>query len=120
VCLYVAEGTKRNRNAVSIGNSDAAVLKVSVRWLRRLSDRRLTFWLQYHADQDVAELQRHWAVALEIASPQEIRLQRKSNSNQLSGRTWRSVHGVLTARVDDTLLRARLQAWMDLIRAEWG
>jgi hypothetical protein len=51
--------------------------------------------------------------------PQEIKLQRKSNSNQMKGRSWRSVHGVLTARVYDTLLHARVQAWMDRIRDEW-
>jgi hypothetical protein len=48
-----------------------------------------------------------------------IRLQRKSNSNQLTGRIWRSRHGVFMVRMQDTLLRARLQAWMDRLRSEW-
>jgi hypothetical protein len=48
-----------------------------------------------------------------------IKLLRKSNSNQLRGRQWRSRHGVLTVRAFDTLVRARLQAWMDRLRAEW-
>jgi hypothetical protein len=51
--------------------------------------------------------------------PSAIKLLRKSNSNQLSGRAWRSRHGVLSVRVQDTLLRARMQAWMDRLRAEW-
>jgi hypothetical protein len=31
----------------------------------------------------------------------------------------RSVHGVLSIRVDDTLLRARSQAWIDHVRGDW-
>ncbi len=33
---------------------------------------------------------------------------------------WRSVNGVLTIRVCDTSLRARLQAWMDIVRGRVG
>jgi hypothetical protein len=77
-----------------------------------------TFWIQYHADQDLDELRAFWGEVVR-ADPQEIKLQRKSNSNQLKGRTWRSVHGVLTARVNDALLHARMQAWMDRVREEW-
>jgi hypothetical protein len=51
--------------------------------------------------------------------PDAIAVQRKSNSNGLAGRTWRSRHGVLTVRTSDTLFRARLQGWMDRIRETW-
>ncbi len=51
VCLYIAEGYKRNRNEVSICNSDAAVMRVATRWLSKLTETRLRFSLQYHADQ---------------------------------------------------------------------
>jgi hypothetical protein len=61
---------------------------------------------------------RFWGAQLGIR-PEEVRMQRKSNSNQLTGRTWRSVHGVLTVRVCDTLLRARLEGWMDRLRESW-
>ncbi len=37
VCLYIAEGYKRNRNAVSVCNSDPAVVVLCDRWIRRLS-----------------------------------------------------------------------------------
>lgn len=119
VCLFIAEGHKRSRNRVSVANSDAAVVRVCQRWLMRLSVRPLTYWLQYHADQDLEELQRFWSCELRI-DPHQVRLQRKSNSGQLNGRTWRSVHGVLTVTANDTLLRARMQAWMDAIRSTWA
>ena len=38
VCLYVAEGYKRDRNTVSICNSDPAVMQMATRWIRSLSN----------------------------------------------------------------------------------
>jgi excisionase family DNA binding protein len=118
VCLYIAEGYKRRRHTVQICNSDPAVMQVATGWIRRLTDKRLGFSIQYHADQDLAELCKFWSGTLGI-DPGAIRLQRKSNSGQLTGRTWRSQHGVIAVRVHDTLFRARLQAWIDLLRSEW-
>jgi hypothetical protein len=57
VALYIAEGSKRDRNRVAICNSEPAVIALATRWLRRLTDRPLTFWIQYHADQNLSELQ---------------------------------------------------------------
>jgi hypothetical protein len=118
VNLYIAEGYKRHRNIVSVCNSDPAVVAICDRWLRQLSSKSPEYWVQYHADQDLEELCRFWSDELGIR-PDQIRLQRKSNSNQLAGRTWRSVHGVLTVRVCDTPLRAKLNGWMDRLRESW-
>jgi hypothetical protein len=119
VCLYVAEGSKRDRNVVALGNSDPAVVALATRWFRHFASNPLTFWIQYHADQDPAELSRFWADAVD-ARPDGIRHQRKSNSAQLSGRSWRSPHGVLTVRACDTIFRARLQGWIDRLQEEWS
>lgn len=118
VCLYVAEGYKRSRHTVSICNSDPAVMRIATRWMRSLTEKAPVFSLQYHADQDIDELRRFWGATLHCA-PETIRLQRKSNSNRLSGRSWRSRHGVIAVSVYDTLLRARLEAWIDCLKAEW-
>jgi hypothetical protein len=99
-------------------NSDPAVVKLCDQWLRRLSSKRRTYAIQYHADQELAALRSFWAEALGIDGS-AIRMQRKSNSNQLAGRTWRSEYGVLGVTVNDTLLRARLSAWMDSLRDAW-
>ena len=119
VCLYLAEGSKRHRNEVQVCNSDPAVMKLCDTWLRRVTCKSLHYSIQYHADQDLDELRGFWAGALDI-DPDTIRLQRKSNSNQLAGRTWRSVHGVLAVAVYDTLLRARVGGWMDCLRESWS
>jgi hypothetical protein len=118
VCMYIGEGYKRNRNRVSIANSDHRVVVLATRRLRVLSQSKLPFSVQYHADQDLRELSVFWASTLGI-DPQEVRMQRKSNSGRLGGRTWRCKHGVLTVTTCDTLLRARLQAWMDCVKEQW-
>jgi hypothetical protein len=75
--------------------------------------------IQYHADQHTEELKAFWAAKLGI-HPDPIRFHPKTNSSQLRTRTWRCVHGVVAVAVHDTLLRARLQAWMDRVFASWG
>jgi transcriptional regulator with XRE-family HTH domain len=118
VCLYIAEGYKRDRNVVAICNSDPAVLQLASHWLRRLTSKPLSFSIQYHADQDLDELRGFWDETLGIGLD-AIRFQRKSNSGQLNGRAWRCRYGVLTLRVSDTSLRARLEAWIDRVKGEW-
>jgi hypothetical protein len=118
VCMYIGEGYKRDRNVVSIGNSDPRVVALGTRWLRALASNKLMFSVQYHADQDLAALRRFWGATLEVDA-ETIRLQRKSNSGKLSRRIWRCKYGVCTVRTSDTLLRARLQAWMDCVQQDW-
>jgi hypothetical protein len=118
VVLFMTEGFKRNRNVVSIANSDPVMIELATRWMRALSKRKLAYSIQYHADQDLEMLRGFWGNRLRI-DPQSILLQRKSNSNRLTGRTWRSQFGVMTVCTHDTYLRARLEAWMDCLRREW-
>jgi transcriptional regulator with XRE-family HTH domain len=118
VALYIAEGYKRNRNTVSICNSDPAVMQVGTLWISRFSRRKLTFAVQFHEDQDLTELTRYWGDQLNI-SPGAIRLQRKANSGALGSRIWRSRYGVIAVRAQDTIFRARLQGWIDRLEEEW-
>jgi hypothetical protein len=118
VSLYIAEGYKRDRNVVSIGNSDPAVVKFVADWIRRLSDRPIDCGLQFHADQKPSDLVRFWSQLLDV-DPERIRLQRKSNSSQLRYRKWRCQYGVMTVRINDTTFRARLQGWIDSIKGQW-
>ncbi len=118
VVLYMAEGTKRQRNKLAFVNSDARMIKLAYTWLKRLSSRSFFYGLQYHADHDVDELKCYWADMLGI-SPDDIHPTRKSNSGQLEGRQFRSVHGLLTVETGDTYLRAKMQAWMDIVKSQW-
>jgi hypothetical protein len=118
VCLYIGEGYKRNRNRVSIANSDPAIVVFAARWITQLSDRPLDCSLQFHADQDPRKLKTFWSERLSV-DPGQIRLQRKSNSNKLATRKWRCQYGVMSVGVNDTALRARLQGWVDSIKGQW-
>jgi hypothetical protein len=118
VCLYMAEGYKRSRNKVGVCNSDPAIVALCANWVRRFARNPVRYSIQYHADQDLEDIQRFWARRLGVR-PNEIRLQRKSNSGRLTGRTWRSRYGVLNVTVGDTLLRARLEAWMHSLQEQW-
>ena len=119
VCMYIGEGDKKSRGTVAVGNSDPPVVALATRWIRELSNRKLEFRLQYHADQDPDELVAFWSSYLR-EDPGLFTLQRKSNSNQMTGRIWRSRYGVLTVASHDTYLRQRLQAWMDRVRWKWS
>jgi hypothetical protein len=118
VVLYLAEGYKRDRNKVSICNSDSAVLVVAYHWMRQFTTRKFRYQIQYHVDQDVDELKQYWANVIGI-KPEQIAVQRKSNSGKLVGRQFRSVHGVFEVSVGDTQFRAKLQAWMDFLKQQW-
>jgi transposase-like protein len=118
VCMYIGEGYKRSRNSVCISNADPRVIVMATRWLRALSSNKCCFAVQYHADQDPVKLARFWASTLEV-EPNDIRMLRKANSGQLGGRVWRCKHGVMAVTTNDTLLRARLQAWMDCLLEQW-
>lgn len=118
VCMYIGEGYKRNRNVVALCNSDPAVARLANRWITKFSTNPVTYSIQFHADQNLDELRAFWAAELSIAAG-EIRMQRKSNSNQLNGRTWRSKFGVITVVANDTMFRARLQGWIDCVTEQW-
>ena len=84
VCLYMAEGYKRCRNSVAVCNSDPVIVALCARWVRHFARNPVTYSVQYHADQDLTGLQTFWATVLGVR-PEEIQLQRKSNSGRLSG-----------------------------------
>jgi hypothetical protein len=118
VCLYIAEGYKRSRNSVSLANSDAGVIKLADAWIRQFARNPVRYSVQHHADQDFDALAAYWGAELDVPAA-AITFQRKSNSSQLRSRTWRSRYGVLTVRSADTILRTRLQGWIDRIQEAW-
>jgi hypothetical protein len=118
VCMYVAEGSRRCRNRVALCNSNPRVIWLADHWIREFTTKRVTYSVQYHADQDLPRLQRFWAAAVNV-EPAAIKVQRKSNSGQLKGRNWRSQNGVLTVCTNDTRFRMRLEAWMDRLQEGW-
>ena len=81
VCMYIAEGYKRCRNTVAVANSDPAVIRLCDRWTRRFASNKITYSIQYHADQDPDELIQFWSDLLG-ADRCAFTYQRKSNSGR--------------------------------------
>ena len=87
-------------------------------WICQFAANKVTYSLQYHADQDPDELIGSGRSSTGQAE-RAFAYQRKSNSGNLNGRNWRSSWGVLTVRSSDTQFRARLQAWIDRVQDGW-
>jgi hypothetical protein len=119
VVTYLGEGYRRSRHTVAVSNSNPAIIKLSYKHLKKFSKRPIGFALQYHKDNDPQKLKEFWGEQLGI-DPELIKLQRKSNSGNLAGRKWRSIHGVLTVRTHDTYFRCKVQAWMDYVQKQWN
>jgi excisionase family DNA binding protein len=144
VCIYLLQGYKRDRTRVALTNSDPAVMRLVSRWIRRLTDRVPFLSIHYESDsnqsQSPSEMRRFWSETVG-ADPCSIRVSATAageaprvamgSSGQAGyGATGmaarepgearpRSRHGALTVTVEDTLLRARLQAWMHRTRESW-
>jgi len=118
VVLYLAEGYRRTRHYVSICDCNPHTMVLSHEVILRFLSNSLDSSVQYHADHDVKELRAFWDEHLGVDGTR-IRLTRKSNSDELSRRTWRSEHGVLTIRAADTFFRCKMQAWMDFVTQSW-
>lgn len=118
VVLYMAEGYRRNRNAVSLANSNPNIVRLAHYWIKRCTVNKIQYSVQIHIDNDEDEIKTFWSTILHVSSKQ-VRIKRKSNSGNLAGRHWRSERGVFEVMVGDTYLRSRLQAWMDRIQEAW-
>jgi hypothetical protein len=120
IVLYMAEGFKRDKNVVEIANSDTAALILSQYWILqfRNPNGKIHYRIQIHVDQDEARIKQHWSEQLDVPVEQIV-VMRKSNSNQLTGRKFRSQYGVMSIRVSDTYFRARLEAWLDYLKKQW-
>lgn len=66
VCLYIAEGYRRDRNSVAIGNSSPTVMRISNRWITHFGRNKIDYRVHHHADQNPEELARFWGGELGI------------------------------------------------------
>jgi hypothetical protein len=119
ILLYMCEGYRKNRNSVSICNSNTNMMRFVNNIIQKYSNNKISYRLQMHIDQDEVTLKNHWAKALDI-SYNDIIVARKSNSNQLTGRNWASRYGILTIRTSDTYFRSKIQALIDFINNSWA
>lgn len=117
ILLYICEGYKRNRNSVSMVNTDPQIIRRSFNTMKLLTDKKPGFLLQLHLDNDQKESTTFWGNLLNI-DPSEIKVfVRKTN---MTNRTGRLPNGIFCFRYNDTFFRSRIQAWIDCIKKEWS
>jgi len=121
VSLYLAEGSKKQRHYVDIGNSDPVIIQLAHYWFEKYKspEKRILYAVQIHEDQIENDIRTYWASVVNV-SPEKIKISRKSNSGQLGHRNFRSEYGVLSIRVCETLLLCRVKGWIDALKQEWG
>jgi transposase-like protein len=120
VVLYLAEGYRKDKNAVGLSNSNPNIIAFTHNCLKRLATNKHFYYsFQYHADQNPDELQLFWASYLGIDA-QQIHPIPKTNSGHLKGRRFACEYGIFQIKLGDTRFRAELQALMDAVQEEWA
>lgn len=118
VIIYLTEGYRKTRNVVQVTNSNINIIQTSHKFIQMFSNKKITYNLQCHVDNDEEKLLDYWSNGLKI-DRNHIRIIRKSNSGNLSGRKWRSLYGVMGISVNDTKFRMMIESWMDFIQEDW-
>jgi hypothetical protein len=127
VCVYLMQGEQRDLTRVALTNADPMVMRLVSRWIKRLTDKAPFLSLQCSGGQSSNDLRRFWSEAVG-AEPRAIRVRdavglKRSDvgrdDHALGAPSGGEQHGLLTVTVNDTLLRARLQAWMQRTRETW-
>jgi hypothetical protein len=117
LALCISERAASDIGPVEIRSADPEVATLAAHWLRRLSNGRVDYRLQFDEGADVVELVRFWTVRLGV-SQDKIRLQRWFHDRSEAPRRGKAPHGVITVRSSNADLRIRLHGWMQRIREE--
>jgi len=113
IMLYWAEGAK-NGNTVNFVNSDSDMIKLFLKFLRKIcgiSEERLRLYLYVYSYQSLDEIKDYWHRITNIPISQFIKpYVRKGNPNK-SGR--KLPYGVVHVRYSDTRLLGLIKNWIN-------
>jgi hypothetical protein len=108
--LYWGEGNKANKNTVRLGNSDANILKVFIKFLVsffEINKKDLKFHLHIFTDMDIEEVKRYWIRELGIKEKQ-IYKPLISKSGLIGTYRKKSKYGVMTLYYGNTKVRNKI------------
>jgi hypothetical protein len=117
LALCMSERTTSDIGPVEVRSADPDTAALAAHWLRRLSNGRVDYRLQFGEGEDVVEMVRFWSTRLGVGHDR-IRLQRWFRSRPLPPRVRQAEHGVMTVRSSNADLRIRLHGWIQRIREE--
>lgn len=119
--LYLGEGSKRNRNTISLANTDSMIIKFFIKWLNDfldISKEKIKVQLHLYENMDIKKEEKFWINELNLSETQfyrpEIRKLKKSSFSYKE--SFR--HGTCSIYVCNTEkkmeLMATIQAFLDL------
>lgn len=119
IVMYMCEGYRKCRNSVAFVNSNPNMIKMAYRWITKNTSNKVQVVLRYYPDHDIEKLLCYWGKLLGIEKS-SFKTFLKTSSGNLGGRSMVSEFGLITVRVGDTKLRAKMQALMDSLNKEWN
>ena len=108
--LYWAEGNKKNKTAVQLGNLDYRMLKVFLNFLRqicRVDESRVTLYVRVHKNFSPSRAKKYWVKTLQMSEERVLVYPHTDNRSTLK-KQW-SQFGIATLQINNT----KLKKWLD-------
>jgi len=118
ITIYLTEGFRKGQNQVAVANCNPNIIHVAQKILNMYADRKVEYVVHYYDDHNLQELKDYWIKELTLG-PVNLKFQVKAGAGKLKGRSSVLPYGTMHIRTNDTYLRSKIQAWMDLLQAEW-
>jgi hypothetical protein len=116
--LYWGEGTKKNKHAVRLGNTDPYLIKAFLLFLRKhfkIQNHRLKFGLQVFSDMNLQSEEKFWCDFLKVDRKQFYSTT-VTKSGKVGNYREKSEHGVLTVYFHNVKLQKRLLQEIERMR----
>lgn len=118
--LYMCEGYNKSQNQVGVINTDPQIVKLAHDIIEKFRNQKnkIHFVLHIYDDHDEDLIREFWSKIFGI-SKEELVISMTKNRKNLAGRNWANAHGIATVSANDTMLRSRIQGWIDYVKKSW-
>ncbi len=116
--LYLGEGAKTKRNTVSVANSDPAVIKIMIRFLREVCavpNTKFRGHIHTFAHANIEKTERYWSKITDIPRKQFYKTYAKPSSASLQKRKTLPF-GTFDLSVNDTKVLLKIMGWIEKIK----
>lgn len=121
VNIYIGEGTKRNKERISIVNSDPKIILLSLYVMKKFflkEGKKIILEIRYYKEnKNELELLEYWKhlvndeiIKFTTYMQPTVKAEGHNNSNK---------YGLVTVTINDTYAREKLNAYMDYVKEEW-
>lgn len=111
--LYWGEGFKES-NHLGMTNGDPTLIKFVLDYLRSMTESRITITIRYYPDNNIKDLKELWS---DLTS-QHVKM--KPVTDKRSGKKKKLKYGIAVIQVNDWILRAKVNAWLQCWKREIG